>query len=86
MRRQFSPDCMGRASYPVVGDKGKLEAASSGRCIRLFSARQGELFHEDSRFIDTDRFGCSPNAYADRLSSIDERPYARIIEPTERVR
>lgn len=86
MCRQFSPDCVGRASYPVVGDKGKLEPTSSGRWIRPFNACQWELFHEDSHCTDTDLFSCSPNAYADRLSSIDERPHAGIIEPSKRVR
>ncbi|MDQ0680887.1 hypothetical protein QFZ30_004269 [Arthrobacter pascens] len=80
---QFSSDSVGRASYPVVADKGKLDSASSDGWISLFHACQWELFHKDSRFTDTDCLGCSANTYANRLSCINKRPHAGIIEPCE---
>ena len=82
---QFSPDSVGRASYPVVADKGELDSTGRGGWIRLFNAGQWELFHEDSRFTDTGCLGCSPDAYANRLGSIDEGPHAGIIEPGEHI-
>ncbi|SDK47596.1 hypothetical protein SAMN04487913_101355 [Arthrobacter sp. ok362] len=40
---QFSPDRVGRASYAVVGDEGKLKPACGGGRVSFFDARQWEL-------------------------------------------
>lgn len=80
---QFSPDRVGRASYAVVGDKGKLNPACGGGRISFFDARQWELFQEGSPFTDADFPGCSPDTNASWLSSIEKHLHAGIIEPGE---
>lgn len=80
---QFSPDRVGRASYAVVGDEGKLKPACCGGRISFFDARQWELFQEGSPFTDADFLGCSPNTNAYWLSSIEKHLHAGVIEPGE---
>lgn len=78
---QLSPDRVGRASYAVVGDKGKLKPACGGGRISFFDARQWELLQERSPITDPDLLGCSPDTNAYRLSSIEKHLHAGIIEP-----
>lgn len=80
---QFPPDRVGKASYAVVGDEGKLQPARGGSRVSFFDARQWELFQEDSPFTDADFLSCSPDTNAYWLSSIQKHSHPGIIEPGE---